>query len=207
MVSCAVVDDNKAVIELANGTVIDADQKKLLDGMGQEYQSLVSQKKLASRGLDVNEAITELPELTAARELLVKKFGQDGLKYIVTECIGTKTVGNVVSPNSVLSREMVTVPVGPGFVMYCSLWTTYWPWGCYNYAITGCSDPNTLKQTWLRDEVTVTVKSAETVADAYVFGSLKNGFYPPRPRGAVSTHFVRGPNIENGYTGWENFWN
>ena len=207
LVSCSVVENKSNPLVLANGTVIDSDVKSKLMALEGDYNEMIKAPALESRALnETGGIVTERPELTAAKELLVREFGQDGLKYIGTELIGVKKVGQATNPDGVQSREVVVVRVGPGIDMYCYLYCTYWPWGTYNYAITSCIAPGTEKQAWISDDVTNNAASPRTVLDAYAFGSLKSGFYPPRPRNVVTTHGVWGPGVDNGAFGWEQHW-
>jgi hypothetical protein len=141
--SCALTEND---IVLENGVVIDRSTQDRLKLLEREFLTLSSEQNIQSRQAELSEIETivhEPIEITIARELLVREFGQEGSRYII-EGRNSKAIAESDDPLTPSSRAWHSKawhqPIGMDsqsvFYMVCdSKWYTT-PWASYVYAIT-----------------------------------------------------------------------
>lgn len=115
---------------LPNGVVVDAATKAELEALRPQYdKALVVARSVQAKAIDAGETVTEPAEVQAAREILVQKYGQDGLKYIYTHTEEVKASDMVARP----TENVGQMDAGNDSTYFYNLvadknWST-WPWG------------------------------------------------------------------------------
>jgi hypothetical protein len=183
---------------LPNGTVVDAATRAELEALRPQYESQLTVARTAqAKAIEAGQTVTEPPEVQAARELLVQKYGQDGLKYISTHrelvkdatLLSTRTVSDKANPSYIPAGE------DGSFVYFFVPWInwTSWPWGSIEWLtpemhglnkVTTQTDTISIETFVARivDQATPAPGVQNTATSSWnvsAYGHYYNGFCPP----------------------------
>lgn len=137
LVLLAACQMDTGVTVLPNGVTVDAATKAELIGLQDEFDALVAQKRAALARSGNSEELVEPLVVTAARELLVSKYGDAGLQYLIHGELD-ESQATVIDESH--SSRLITWNIGEDSMYIYRLkcgaeWVTM-PWGSYSWGIT-----------------------------------------------------------------------
>jgi hypothetical protein len=196
---CDIDLDNRTT--LPNGIVIDRATKDHLIALESQFTELVAAKSARTRTI-YDTDLYEPPQVQAARELLLREFGAQGLNYIIIGKIGSETIE--ISPPSG-SRYLSAIGDDGVFVYYLEGLGKYvcLPWGAWNWAESHVSrrikatgqvatySGAAALHTKIVDSTTPSPGNeswAYQAKDLNASGNTVYGFFPPHPTNITTWH-------------------
>jgi hypothetical protein len=205
---------------LPNGVTIDEVTKERLVGLTDDYNALLAERLSSARSAAAADA-SEPVELLAARELLVREFGEAGLDYISGELQNPQIIE---AEPDVSARYLVIIGEDSVSVYYMEGLARFsrWPWGSVIWGITKTHKRTKadgdqriynagLIHTRIVDQVTPPPGNEASASNADrvdATGNYRGGFFPQPAFPATTWHDVYDGVLYNGQAhlvlGWTN---
>jgi hypothetical protein len=196
---------------LPNGVSIDEATKDRLLSLTDDFKTLLAEKEEAAKSMNPNESVLPAP-VQAAREILLREFGEAGLDYMIYGEYERQTVEIPAAGDS--ARYLVQIGNDGNYTYYldglCAFCTL--PWGSWNWATAlayrrsiSTGNNNSYTAAALRakivDSATPYPGNSSQVAnekEANAPGNMAWGFFPPHPTNITTWYDVYDGVLYNG---------